>query len=114
MRQALSFALTAMLFAVPQAGDAKRVYEGREASALRCANTVALTAVALSRADMIGQAEKDVMLGITTLILERHVSGTWREKKAALSVMRDRRSVDDTIEDYRRNATWCLREFPIN
>ena len=111
----VAFSLMALgLLALPQMGEAKRVYEGREASALRCANTVALTAVALSRADMIGDAEKDVMLSITTLILERHVSGTWREKKAALSVMRDRRSVDDTIEDYRRNATWCLREFPIN
>lgn len=92
----------------------QRIYEGREAAALRCSNTLALTAVALSAADLIGEPEKEVMLGVTVLILERHVSGTWQQKKAALRVMRDRRSVPDTLEDYRRNATRCLQQFPIN
>ena len=107
---------TVLALAVP-ASDAdatQRVYEGREAAALRCANTLALTAVALARAELISQEEKDVTLGITMLIIERHVSGTWAEKRAALEVVRDRRSVPDTIEDYRRNAAKCLRQFPIN
>ncbi len=93
---------------------AQRTYEGEEASALRCANTIALTAVALSAAERIGDAEKEVLLGVTVLILERHVSGTWREKKAAMVVMRDRRSLEDTLDDYRKNAGRCLRRFPIN
>jgi hypothetical protein len=93
---------------------AAKVYEGSEAAALRCSNTLALTAVALARADLIGEDEKEVMLGVTVLILERHVSGTWRQKKAALKVMRDRRSVPDTLDDYRANAVRCLRQFPIN
>ncbi|MGC1497338.1 MAG: hypothetical protein WA790_16145 [Sulfitobacter sp.] len=92
----------------------QRVYEGSEAAALRCSNTLALTAVALSAADLIGEPEKEVMLGVTVLILENHVSGTWQQKKAALRVMRDRRSVTATLEDYRRNAQRCLRQFPIN
>jgi hypothetical protein len=92
----------------------QRVYEGTEASALRCANTIALTAVALSAAERIGEPEKEVLLGVTVLILENHVSGTWREKKAAMAVMRDRRSVEDTLDDYKRNAGRCLRRFPIN
>ena len=87
---------------------------GREAAALRCSNTLALTAIALSRAELIGAVEKDVLLGVSLSILERHVSGTWGQKKAALAVMRDRRSVPDTLEDYRRNAGKCLRQFPIN
>lgn len=91
-----------------------RVYEGEEAAALRCANTLALTAVALSQAQMIPDAEKNVMLEITVRILERHVSGSWRQKKSAMEVMRDRRSVDATLNDYRKNATRCLRQFPIN
>jgi hypothetical protein len=103
---------TMMLAAGP--AMAERVYAGEEAAALRCSNTLALTAVALSRAQMIGDAEKDVMLGVTLAILERHVSGTWAQKKAAMAVMRDRRSVDDTLDDYRRNAARCLRQFPIN
>jgi len=93
---------------------AAKVYEGSEAAALRCSNTLALTAVALARADLIGEDEKEVMLGVTVLILERHVSGTWSQKKAALKVMRDRRSVPDTLDDYRANAVRCLRQFPIN
>ena len=111
MRAATALAIVA-LTATPAL--AQRTYEGREAAALRCSNTLALTAMALSRAQLIGDAEKEVMLGVTLQILERHVSGTWAQKKAALAVMRDRRSVTDTIEDYRRNAARCLSQFPIN
>lgn len=92
----------------------QKIYEGEEASALRCANTLAYTGVALERAGLIGGPEKEVILGITVLILERHVSGTWQQKKAAMEVMRDRRSFEATIEDYRKNAAICLKRFPIN
>ena len=115
MRQTgVSLAIAVLLVGLPVSAVAKRIYEGREAAALRCANTVALTAMALSRADMIDEVEKDVMLGISISMLERHVSGTWNEKKAALAIMRDRRSVEETLADYRRNAARCLRDFPIN
>ncbi|MBQ0803851.1 MAG: hypothetical protein KBT65_03090 [Sulfitobacter sp.] len=75
---------------------------------------LAYTAVTLAREEMIGQEEKEVMLGITVLILERHVSGTRAQKKAAMAVMRDRRDIDATLRDYRRNAAKCLVQFPIN
>lgn len=94
--------------------QAKRIYEGQEAAALRCSNTLALTAVALSRAGLITDVEKEVMLGITIRILDRHVDGTWQQKKRALEVMRDRRNIPDTLDDYRKNAARCLRQFPIN
>ena len=113
MRILPSVAMVVLMLATP-AWASKRVYEGEEAAALRCANTLALTAVALSRAELIPDAEKNVMLDITVRILDRHVSGSWREKKSAMAVMRDRRSVDATLDDYRRNATQCLRQFPIN
>ena len=105
--------LCAALAALP-AWAGTRTYEGSEAAALRCANTLALTAVALSAAEMIGEGEKQVMLGVTVRILDRHVSGTWAQKRAAMEVMRDRRSVTDTLDDYRRNAKRCLAQFPIN
>jgi UDP-N-acetylmuramyl tripeptide synthase len=95
-------------------GHAQQVYEGSEAAALRCSNTLALTAVALSRAEMIGAADKEVMLGVSIGILDKHVSGTWAQKKAALRIMRDRRTPEATIEDYRRNAARCFKQFPIN
>ncbi|KIN60491.1 hypothetical protein Z945_1464 [Sulfitobacter noctilucae] len=112
--RALAFALLCGWAAFAGPAQAQKIYEGSEAAALRCANTLALTAVALARAELIPQNEKEVMLGITILMLERHVSGTRSQKKRALELMRDRRSVDDTIADYRRNATQCLRQFPIN
>ncbi|MEX3314788.1 hypothetical protein [Sulfitobacter sp. PS-8MA] len=106
---------TLILALVPLSAAAEsRVYEGSEAAALRCANTLALTAVALSGAGLIGEPEKQVMLGVTVRILDRHVAGTWAQKRAAMEVMRDRRSVPDTLEDYRRNAMRCLAQFPIN
>lgn len=92
----------------------QRVYEGSEAAALRCSNTLALTAVALAASGLMEDTEKEIMLGITIMILERHVSGTWSQKKRALEVMRDRRSIPDTLEDYQNNAARCLRQFPIN
>lgn len=101
------------LLSVCGAAQAK-TYEGSEAAALRCSNTLALTAVALNRANMIGEPEKNVMLSVTFAILERHVSGSWAQKKAAMEVMRDRRSVTATLEDYRKNAARCLQQFPIN
>lgn len=100
--------------AFPAVAQPQRIYSGEEAAALRCANTLALTAVALARADLMPEPEKDVMLAVTIAILERHVSGTWAQKKRALEVVRDRRSVPDTLDDYRRNAARCLRQFPIN
>lgn len=107
-------AIFCALLSAPAMAVSQRTYAGEEAAALRCANTLALTAVALSGAELIDEAEKDVMLGISMLILERHVSGTWNQKKAALEVMRDRRSVPDTLDDYQRNAAQCLKQFPIN
>ena len=105
--------LLAVVLSSPAAADQK-VYEGAEASALRCANTLAWTGVALAQEGLIGDAEKEVMLGITVLILERHVSGTWAQKKAAMAIMRDRRSFEATVEDYQKNAAVCLERFPIN
>ncbi|MBW4962327.1 hypothetical protein KZZ06_09990 [Sulfitobacter sp. CW3] len=93
---------------------AGRTYEGAEAAALRCANMLAYTAVTLARADMIDEDQKNVMLGITVLILERHVTGTRAEKKAAMAIMRDRRDIDATLSDYRLYAAKCLVQFPIN
>jgi hypothetical protein len=114
MRALLVGAVISLAAGFPANAQGKRVYEGQEAAALRCSNTLALTAVALSRAGLIADAEKEVMLGITIRILERHVDGTWRQKKRALEVMRDRRDIPDTLDDYRKNAARCLRQFPIN
>ncbi len=106
--------LVSMALAGWPAAAAQKRYEGSEAAALRCANMVAMTAVALSDTGRIGESEKDVMLGISFLILQGHVSGTWPQKKAALEVVRDRRDVDETLADFEKLAQKCLRDFPIN
>jgi hypothetical protein len=107
------FALVALL-AAGSASAAQRVYEGDEASAIRCANMMALTGVTLNRAGLMSDPEKEVLIGISVLILERHVSGTWAQKKRAMEAMRDRRDIEATLEDYQRNAPRCLARFPIN
>ncbi|MDW3181256.1 MULTISPECIES: hypothetical protein [unclassified Roseobacter] len=106
-------ALALVICAGPLAAGQK-TYAGEEAAALRCANTLAFTAVALESSGGIGQLEKDVMLDITVRILVDHVSGTWRQKKAALRIVRDRRDVIETLDDFRRYANQCLVQFPIN
>ncbi len=97
-----------------QAAEGQRTFDGEEASAIRCANMMALTGITLHRASLMSEDEKDVLLGISILILERHVSGNWTEKKRAMEVMRDRRDLDETLEDYQRNAPLCLDRFSIN
>tara|TARA_B110000908_G_C10125935_1_gene389863 strand:+ start:384 stop:716 length:333 start_codon:yes stop_codon:yes gene_type:complete len=92
----------------------QRVYEGNEAAAIRCANMMAMTGVTLNGAGLMDDPEKDVLIGISVLILERHVGGNWTEKKRAMEAMRDRRDVDATLADYQRNAPACLKRFPIN
>jgi len=109
-----ALALMLALLGGTAAHAAQRVYEGEEAAALRCANMMAMTGVTLNRAGLMANREKDVLIGISILILERHVSGTWNEKKRAMEVMRDRRDLDATLEDYQRNAPLCLNRFPIN
>jgi len=104
----------AFLFAATSLQAAQRVYEGEEASAIRCANMMAMTGVTLNGAGLMGVPEKDVLIGISVLILERHVSGNWAEKKRAMETMRDRRDLEATLQDYQRNAPRCLRRFPIN
>ena len=108
--------LCASLIGAPilAAEPAQKVYAGQEAAALRCANTIALTAVALSEEAGLPDLEKDAMLGISVRILDLHVSGSWQQKKAALKVVRDRRDAFETLQDYQRYAQQCLRQFPIN
>lgn len=106
--------IAAVALIVTPAAAAQKRYEGTEAAALRCADMVALTGVALAETGQIGQPEKEVMLAISFLMLEGHVSGTWAEKKAALAVVRERRDVDETLSDFERYAVICLRDFPIN
>ncbi|MEP2640516.1 hypothetical protein [Roseobacter sp.] len=102
-----------LVFASPLAADQK-TYAGEEAAALRCANTLAFTAIALEQSGGIGPLERDVMLDITVGILAGHVTGTWRQKKAALRVVRDRRDPLETVEDFQRFAYQCLVQFPVN
>ncbi|XDA96747.1 hypothetical protein AB1M95_11480 [Sulfitobacter sp. LCG007] len=104
----------APLAACAQDSPDGKVYSGREASALRCANAMAFTAIALDSAGALRPGEKDVLLGITILILERHVSGTFKQKKQALAVVRDRHDPQETLDDFRRYADACMKEFPIN
>lgn len=103
-----------LLMGASSASATQRVYEGEEAAAIRCANMMAMTGVTLNAAGLMGDPEKDVLIGISILILERHVSGTWNTKKRAMEAMRDRRDMEETLADYQRNAPRCLRLFPIN
>lgn len=106
--------IVTLLLLAPPANAAQRVYEGDEAAAIRCANMMVFTGVTLHQAGLMGDAEKDVLVAISVLILQRHVSGPWATKKRAMEAMRDRRDVEATLEDYQRNAPLCLKRFSIN
>jgi hypothetical protein len=110
----MRFLSLVLILLAGHAAAAQKVYEGEEASAIRCANMMAMTGITLNQAGLMGDTQKDVLIGISILILERHVSGNWTEKKRAMVAMRDRRDVDATLADYQRNAPVCLKRFAIN
>ena len=110
----LSLCACALAICAGPLAAGQKTYAGEEAAALRCANTMAFTAVALDSSGRIRTLAKEVMLDITVRILVDHVSGTWRQKKAALRIVRDRRDVFETLDDFRRFANQCLLQFPIN
>ncbi|MGB7244984.1 MAG: hypothetical protein WBC93_23230 [Sulfitobacter sp.] len=103
-------------FAIVLAGQpvAALEYKGQEAAALRCANMLAMTGVALGSTGKIPEVEQKVILGMSVLILDRHVSGTWSQKKAALRVVRGRRTALETFTEFKKYAGKCLEQFPIN
>ncbi|WP_299965801.1 hypothetical protein [uncultured Roseobacter sp.] len=111
-RRVLFAGLTLLWCGAAAAGQ--KTYSGDEAAALRCANTVAFTAIVLASTDRIGRFERNVMLGISANILTEYVSGTRGQKKRALAQIRDRRSVLETLSDFQRLAERCLRRFPLN
>lgn len=95
-------------------GAAQTVYEGDEAAALRCANMIALTGIALGGAELISPQDREVMVGLAGLILDRHVGGTRAQKLRALEIMQSRRGPEATLLDYQDNVRHCLARFPIN
>lgn len=105
--------LSLLLVVAGSAEAGQRVYKGREAAALRCADMIAQTAVTLYDAGMMDRNDSRAMMAVTVLILEHHVSGTRSEKMRALKEVRKRHSTSETLEDYKRHALDCVKRFPI-
>ncbi len=90
-----------------------KTYEGTEAAALRCAHTIGAMAVTMHRFGLIETEMKDALMFGSVSILTQYVSGTARQKVAAMKVMGERRNLAQSAEDFRKIARRCARQFPI-
>jgi len=90
-----------------------RTYSGPEANALRCANTLSFTAVAMFEAGMISANDRDAMILYSVMILDRYVSGSQEQKMAGLEAMANHYGFEGTLEDFADNADNCIRMFPV-
>ena len=110
--------LTAAALAIPLGGppadaQARRVYTTEEATALKCAWIISMTASVLEGAALISTRDKEISIAISSRILQLHVSGTERQKLAALEQVGNRRDVETTVDEFRKEATACVRRYPV-
>ncbi len=110
-RAVLLLALCAWLPGV--AAAAQQVYSGREAQALKCAWVFSRTAAVLENAELISLADLETSLMVSARILQFHVSGSDREKLAALKAVGARRGDAETLGEFRSQSQACLRMFPV-
>lgn len=106
-------ALSLVLSTTPVAQAKKRVYSGSEAEALKCAHLFSMTALLLWKSGRISTRDKDAGMAASVIILNRYVSGTWEQKKAALNAVAKRRTLLRTVEEFNQQNKYCLRRFPL-
>jgi len=112
MKKLLLAAAFAVSFA--PAAEARKVYSGSEAAALRCAAIMVVVPSALYNRGMISRNQVTVFQLASTAILTRYVGGNERQKLKALQTMAQRRDGRAHIKDFQENAKVCLRQFPLN
>ncbi|MDJ0821214.1 MAG: hypothetical protein QNJ09_05285 [Paracoccaceae bacterium] len=103
----------ALLLASALPAEARRVYAGEEAQALKCAWIISATATALEQAEVISTRDMEVSIAVSARMLQLYVSGTERQKLAALEAVGDRRDIKTTLGEFQRESRACLRKFPV-
>ena len=111
MKHLLAAAAFSVLATAPV--QAKQVYAGSEAAALRCAAILVVVPSALFNNGYISRRQVTVFQLASTAILTRYVSGNERQKLKALETMAKRRDAGAHIKDFQTNAKTCLSQFPI-
>lgn len=109
-------ACVVVLALVGSAGSAqadRRVYTGTEAQALKCAWIISMTATTLEQAGLVSTRDKETATFVSAAILAQHVSGSERQKLEGFRVVGARRSVIETVSEFRRESRACIRKFPL-
>lgn len=99
------------LVVLVRAGAADIAYTGDEAFALDCADMFATAAVELE--DEMTPEERAKVFTTSVYILSEYVSGSWAQKDAAMKIVTERRSNDETVAEYRQRRRACLSKFPV-
>lgn len=111
MKHLLAAAALCVMTSAPV--QAKQVYAGSEAAALRCAAILVVVPSALYNNGYISRRQVTVFQLASTAILTRYVGGNERQKLKAFDTMTKRRDASAHIKDFQVNAKTCLRQFPI-
>ncbi len=110
---AVLLALSLMLSSAPMAEAKRKVYSGSEAEALKCSYLISMTALLLWKAGKLSTRDKDRAMTISVIMMNRYVSGTWEQKKKALTTVGNRRSLGKTVKEFQQQSKYCIRRFPV-
>ena len=111
--QPLALALCLTLALPHSARAERRVYQGSEAEALKCAYLFSHSAVVMEKGGYIPAKDRDVLIAVSGLILQRYVGGTEAQKLRALRAVGSRRNTVSTLLQFRDESRYCFKRFPI-
>ena len=92
---------------------AAKVYQGKEAAALRCAAILSVIPSAAARAGEISQKDVRIFHVASAVIITRYVSGDERQRQRAFTTVMQRYTPEEHLRDFHGKAGTCLRQFPI-
>ncbi|MCC1492513.1 hypothetical protein [Cognatishimia sp. F0-27] len=105
--------LALLLLAPGALGAEPKVYEGREAQALKCAWIIAAAARVLEEAGMISTEDHGVSIAISARILQLYVTGSDRQKLGAFQEIALRNDRSGAVQAFQDQALLCIRQFPV-
>ncbi|MFK7877217.1 MAG: hypothetical protein AB8B71_15790 [Paracoccaceae bacterium] len=92
---------------------ANKVYQGREAAALRCAAILSVVPSAAARAGYLQQDQVRAFHIVSTMIMTRYVSGDPQQKGQAFNTVMQRYTFNEHIRDFRTKSSACMKQFPV-
>jgi hypothetical protein len=94
------------------ASAAPKVYSGKEAQAIRCAQLMIYGSQAGLVTGVMSEKESLQMRVYGLMILHKYISGTGRQKIKAIEQMIEKTGFQESSQRFVKQARTCTRQFP--